>query len=224
MQDTTVNTELNRVLSGPLAPSLTNANNAQAALLMSGGLAGDSGTGSGQNALAEALTQNTARVAETQAAIQGQVDSLVSNTQAVTARTSTSSGGGSTAANIAEGYVSAAYGGGILGPIISGLMSLFGGGDDETPAPLSRFVMPPKIAYEAGGQGATIGNVDYDQNGQPRLVSQAPASTSSAAPQITVNVSAMDSQSFLDRSTDIANAVRKAMLESSSLNDVIGEL
>jgi hypothetical protein len=34
----------------------------------------------------------------------------------------------------------------------------------------------------------------------------------------------MDSQSFLDRSDDIARAVKKAMLESNSLNDVIAEL
>jgi hypothetical protein len=31
----------------------------------------------------------------------------------------------------------------------------------------------------------------------------------------------MDSQSFLDHSTDIAMAVRQAMLESNVLNDVI---
>jgi hypothetical protein len=34
----------------------------------------------------------------------------------------------------------------------------------------------------------------------------------------------MDSQSFLDRSNDIAAAVRKAMLETSTLNDVIREV
>ena len=41
--------------------------------------------------------------------------------------------------------------------------------------------------------------------------------------QITVQVQAMDSQSFLDHSNDIALAVRQAMLESSVLNDVIRE-
>jgi hypothetical protein len=49
--------------------------------------------------------------------------------------------------------------------------------------------------------------------------------TNAAAPaQITVTVQAMDTQSFLDRSDDIARAVKRAMLESSSLNDVVSEL
>ncbi len=43
-------------------------------------------------------------------------------------------------------------------------------------------------------------------------------------PQITVNVNAMDTQSFLDRSEDIASAVRDAMLHMHPVNDVIGEL
>ena len=42
--------------------------------------------------------------------------------------------------------------------------------------------------------------------------------------QITVQVQALDSQSFLDHSHDIAQAVRQAMLETSVLNDVIREV
>jgi hypothetical protein len=34
----------------------------------------------------------------------------------------------------------------------------------------------------------------------------------------------MDSQSFLDHSQEIARAVREAMLNTSSLNDVVSEL
>jgi len=59
--------------------------------------------------------------------------------------------------------------------------------------------------------------VDSAQGGMPRPVVER------AAPQITVQVQAMDSQSFLDRSGDIARAVRQAMLESSILNDVVRE-
>jgi hypothetical protein len=39
-----------------------------------------------------------------------------------------------------------------------------------------------------------------------------------------VNVQAMDSQSFLDHSSDIAQAVRNAMLNMSSINDLVSEL
>lgn len=45
-----------------------------------------------------------------------------------------------------------------------------------------------------------------------------------AAAQITVQVQAMDSRSFLDHSEEIAQAVRQAMLNSHGINDVITEL
>ncbi len=42
--------------------------------------------------------------------------------------------------------------------------------------------------------------------------------------QVHVHVSALDTQSFMDRSNDIAKAVKNAMLQSSALNDVISEI
>jgi hypothetical protein len=45
-----------------------------------------------------------------------------------------------------------------------------------------------------------------------------------SAPQITVHVQAMDSRSFMDHSHDIASAVREAVLNIHSLNDVISDL
>ena len=45
-----------------------------------------------------------------------------------------------------------------------------------------------------------------------------------AGQQITVQVQAMDSQSFLDHSDDIAQAVRQAMLNMNSINDVVTNL
>jgi hypothetical protein len=41
---------------------------------------------------------------------------------------------------------------------------------------------------------------------------------------MTLNIQAMDAQSILDRSSDIAQAVRSAMLNMSSINDVISDL
>ena len=46
----------------------------------------------------------------------------------------------------------------------------------------------------------------------------------SSGHQVHVHVSALDTQSFMDRSNDIAKAVKSAMLQSSSLNDVISEI
>jgi hypothetical protein len=62
--------------------------------------------------------------------------------------------------------------------------------------------------------------------GQGQISGQTGRGQTSAALQqpIQVQVSAMDSQSFLDHSSDIANAVRRALLDSHPLSDVIAEL
>jgi hypothetical protein len=75
----------------------------------------------------------------------------------------------------------------------------------------------------AGGfSGSSAGGVVGVDNADGGLPRPAPSSSSaSGAPQITVQVQAMDSQSFLDHSNDIALAVRQAMLQSSVLSDVI---
>jgi hypothetical protein len=116
-------------------------------------------------------------------------------------------------------------GGGLgLSPLLAGIASLFGGGGDRsTPVPLTKFALPPSIqatggVNESGGQAFAV---DNPQGGLPRA---APTGGQASAPaQITVQVQAMDSKSFLDHSGDIAMAVRQAMLESSVLNDVVRE-
>jgi len=50
------------------------------------------------------------------------------------------------------------------------------------------------------------------------------AASGSTQAQVTVNVQAMDARSFLDRSGDIAMAVRDAMLNLNSINDVVNDL
>ena len=44
------------------------------------------------------------------------------------------------------------------------------------------------------------------------------------AANITIQVQAMDSRSFLDHSAEIAQAVREAMLNMHSLNDVVNDI
>lgn len=116
--------------------------------------------------------------------------------------------------------------GGVLGgdlglaPLVSNIAGLFGGGDSSTPAALPTYIAPLPINLDAGfseGGGGPFG-VDAAQGGTPRAMTNSPSS------QITVQVQAMDSQSFLDHSGDIALAVRQAMLQSSVLNDVIREV
>jgi hypothetical protein len=111
-----------------------------------------------------------------------------------------------------------------LSPLILGMDRLFSGGEDSKTRTLTRFALPPAIQVnggvnETGGQAFAV---DYPQGGLPRTV---PAPVQMNAPaQITVQVQAMDSRSFLDHSADIAMAVRQAMLESSMLNDVVREV
>jgi len=103
---------------------------------------------------------------------------------------------------------------------------LFGGGGTPDPPPLVKYAMPASIDFQAAETRTGFSHVDYDQSGKPRAYggasSGAPSGTS--APQITVNVQAMDARSFLDRSSDIAAAVRDAMLNLNSINDVVNDL
>ena len=152
---------------------------------------------------------------------QAAITALQGNTQAVTQNTS-SKGSSSSVGSQAAGAAESLFGGALsLSPILSGIMSLFGGGQGAQAPALTPFVLPAPVQYDAGlaaGNGTSATPVSYAQGGQPR------AQSVQAAPQVTVQVNAMDSQSFLDHSDDIANAVKAALLNSNGLSDVIAAL
>jgi len=164
------------------------------------------------------LARQTSALNTTQIA---HVGATQDNTQAVTTNTATKGGGSSVASNV--GNIASGLLGGALSfvPIISGLIGLFGGGGSRPTATSTPFALPPSVQSQAGLTGGSSGQivpVDYGQYGQAR------GQTPSASPQINIQVNAMDSQSFLDHSDEIAKAVREAMLSSHSLNDVIADL
>lgn len=167
------------------------------------------------------LSEEIARLAEQLQQLQTAGQSAAESSRASSRSTA---GGGSSGPSIGSTLLDV-FGAGLgLSPLISGITSLFsGGGDSSTPPALTRFVLPPSIQVsggvnESGGQPFAV---DNPQGGLPRV---APTPGQASAPaQITVQVQAMDSKSFLDHSTDIAMAVRQAMLESSVLNDVVRE-
>jgi hypothetical protein len=170
------------------------------------------GATAGSLGLSEEIAQLAAQLRQLQADSQAAVASEQANSRATPGGPS-SGAAGSTLLDIVGGGLG-------LSPLISGIASLFGGsGDSPVPAPLIRFALPPAVHADGGvsesGGGALA--VDHPQGALPR------AAPSSAGAQITVQVQAMDSQSFLDHSGDIARAVRQAMLESSVLNDVVRE-
>ena len=185
-----------------------------------------------------ALGDTTAMLAN----VVAQVDELRSSIPAPVAATktqgtttSTSDGGGPALGSVATSVLESGFG---LAPLISGLVSLFTGGDAPAPAPLVKYAMPAVADFQAQESQGQVSGMDYDQSGMPRSYAPATASAgasgdtsgggssaaSSAAPQITVNVQAMDARSFMDRSNDIALAVRDAMLNLNSINDVVNDL
>ena len=149
---------------------------------------------------------------------------------------SVSGGVGSTIESIATTVLKSGFG---IVPLVGELLGLFSGGDSTPPPALVKYAMPAKLDFEGAETASGLTNADYGQSGLPRTFTMGPATgnggtggggatpnsaTSGGAPQITVNVQAMDARSFLDRSSDIAAAVRDAMLNLNSINDVVNDL
>lgn len=173
----------------------------------------------GTSDLSTALSQAGQQIAQLQAAYQQQAAAIKANTQALQGNTAAK--GGQSAGSVAGQAVNSLESGfGLLGPLISGIAGLFGGGSSK-PAPLPVYVPPPPVAIDAilssAGQASPAqGSSSSTPSGQ--------GTASTATQNITVNVTAMDSQSFMDRSADIASAVREAMLNLHPINDVVASL
>ena len=179
------------------------------------GWAGASST----SVLNDQLTTITSQLQQLQSINQSQMASVVANTGALNTNTSSKASGTSTAGSVGNTLLDVLGLGSGLSPLISGLISLFGGGGSAPTTAVTPYIHPLPVNLTAGFTGSAAGNasgVNFGEGGGPRLTTAA-----AAQQQITVQVQAMDSQSFLDRSNDIAAAVRKAMLETSMLNDVI---
>jgi len=178
-----------------------------------------------------------AGVSSTLSDVLGQIQELRASTPAPNVKTTTSSSTtspsqGSSVADTLTGVASTVFKSGFgLAPLVTGLFGLFGGGD-AAPPPLVKYAMPSAVHFQTAESGGAIGGLDYNQAGMARTYrSEATISntagssgTANSSPQITVNVSAMDARSFMDRSSDIALAVRDAMLNMNAINDVVNEL
>ena len=168
--------------------------------------------------LSSSLSQAGQQIAQLQTIFLSQAALIAANTQALQNNTSAQSSH-STMANVA-GQASSFLGGGLglLSPLISGIAGLFGGTAKPEPVPI--YVPPAPVQIDANLRGALPGaNRGIEEPSASSAGSGLPA-----IPHVTVNVSAMDSQSFMDRSSDIANAVREAMLNLHPINDVVANL
>ena len=162
------------------------------------GLAGGADSGIASSQASQEIALLEAQFRQQTAFLQTNLQSLQGNSQA---------GGGSAVEDVASHFGGGFGGLGLLSPVVSGLLSLFGaGGSKSEPDPLPVYTAPPSIQISDTLRGASA------------------PQAANAASQITVHVNAMDSQSFMDRSTDIANAVREAMLNLHPINDVVASL
>jgi hypothetical protein len=180
----------------------------------------EAGVSSGGD-LSASLSQAGQQIAQLQSVYRQQAALIAANTQALQGNTSAQSS--HSVAGTVAGAASGLLGGfGLLSPLISGIASLFGG--SSKPAPLPIYVPPPPVSLDATLRRATA---PQQQSGGATNASEASAGTrpqTTTAAHVTVNVNAMDSQSFMDRSADIASAVREAMLNLHPINDVVANL
>jgi hypothetical protein len=181
-------------------------------------------TPGGSHSTTEQLTQLVQQLQQLESVSQTEAESVRANTQAVSQNTAQLGQSGSSTAGRVGSALESGLGLGLgLSPLITGLLGLFGGGSGSsgTPAQLPSFALPPAVNVNAGVLEAASTQpfgVDYSAGGASR------PTVNPAAAQITVQVQTMDSRSFLDHSSEIAMAVRQAMLESGVLNDVIREI
>jgi len=181
-------------------------------------------TGSGGADSTASMSQASQEISQLESQFKQQADLIQANTQAL--QDSTSVHTGTSIGSSIGGAATSILGGGLglLSPIVTGIMSLFGlGGSKSAPAPLPFYTPPPSVQMSDTLRSATPSAASAS-SAAPSAGSGSGGGASSAAPQVTVNVSAMDSQSFMDRSGDIANAVRDAMLNLHPINDVVANL
>lgn len=185
--------------------------------------------------VSSANEQLTRQMGELSRIAQQQIETTRANTQALEAAGKSS--GSTASSDTAKGVGGFLLKGLTLAPLIGGLAKLFGGGEPKALPPLERFNLPEPIRAEAAlSADGRMYSIDRGMGDQIRVEQRANREVALARPSnsgggeggmvqnITVQISAMDSRSFLDRSDDIARAVREAMLHSHSINDVVNDL
>mgnify|MGYP001346183237 CR=1 FL=1 len=104
-----------------------------------------------------------------------------------------------------------------LNPILGGILRLFGGGGEEPVVSLPMAARPTTARYDMGFAGGDSGYFYMDRDAAGGLRTVRPSNQ----PAVVVQVEAMDSRSFLERTPEIAEALRRALLESEGMQSVL---
>ena len=196
------------------------------------------------NNLTQSLTDVVKSLSSVRTTSDAYAEAIASSTRAISQNTLTQSGAGSqgsasTIASVATSILGKSLG--LIPSLVMSIARLFGGDDKKPPTPLPRYALPPQIQIDGAnpsGNDPSISLVSYGQDGLPRRVATsreinepsasrqagADVASPSSLPQININIQAIDSRSFMDHSDEIARAVREAMLNMHSLNDVVSDL
>jgi hypothetical protein len=108
----------------------------------------------------------------------------------------------------------------LISPILKGLIGLFRGAPEALPVNPPKYMYPfdsrSTVGAEVQADGSAI-VTSYDGIGVSQRSSQASST-------VNIKVDALDARSIMDRSDDIAAAIRQAVLSNSALNDSLGEI
>ncbi len=144
-------------------------------------------------------------------------------------RTSTSSSGSgwtNLLKQTASGGIASALGGGLgsiggVGVLVSGILNLFGGGSSKnTPPPLVEFQLP--ASQEQTAYLSSKGNTVYHGSAEESSIRPTAGTSIYAGPN--AGSPSYGAQNPQYRNADVVQAVKNALLNSSSLNDVIAEI
>jgi hypothetical protein len=108
----------------------------------------------------------------------------------------------------------------VLGSVIDLLTQSSGSSDGDTTV-LPPVALPESRSYNLGYTASQPELFGVERRADGLLRQSVPTEAAGSTQSVVVEVHAMDSQSFLDRRGDIADAVRLALLESHQLQDVI---
>lgn len=154
------------------------------AALGGGGTSNGGGSGGSSSGVTDQLSQLAEQLQQLQTVNQTETQTVLANTQAVTQNTTQLGQSGPSAASQVGSTLQNTLGLGLgLSPLITGLLSLFGGGGSGSPAAPTPFALPPSVSVNAGvseGAPTQAFGLEYT-SGQPRPAASTSGSTSNPA-------------------------------------------